>query len=308
MHLGGRDLARGIHPAILTNRGLAAALSDLGSRSPVPVEIRAVPDERLPDPVEAAIYFIVSESLANVAKHSEASAASVSVSAADGWAGVEVADDGIGGVTAGGGSGLQGLSDRAAALDGTLSIESPAGAGTRVQARLPLAGAAPPAARGPVVLTDEAAAERRARSAQRLKAHAAVATSVLATLVVIWGLTTAGYFWPAWPIAAWGLLLAIHAWLALGRRPLTEEAVAAGQGGRADTIRALTRRRGFTTRAALSALLAAFLVSIWALAGGSYFWPAWAMLGLGLVLAADLAQVKARGGFKTRSTTPPSTR
>ena len=98
-----RDLARGIHPAILTNRGLGSALEDLGSRSGLPVEIVAVPDRRLPDQVEAAAYFIVSESLTNAAKHAGASAAWVSATAVNGTLRVEVRDDGSGG----GGGGLR---------------------------------------------------------------------------------------------------------------------------------------------------------------------------------------------------------
>ena len=103
-----RDLARGIHPAILTNLGLAAALADLGSRSTVPVTIESAPEQRLPAQVEAAVYFIVSEALANVAKHSGAQQATVSVAVEGPMLKVRVVDDGVGGVRAGDGSGLQG--------------------------------------------------------------------------------------------------------------------------------------------------------------------------------------------------------
>jgi signal transduction histidine kinase len=278
-----RDLARGIHPAILTNRGLAAALGDVASRAPVPVEVTAVPDERLPDPVEAAVYFIVSEALTNVAKHAHATGATVSVAVERGAVSVEVADDGVGGVDLGDGSGLQGLADRAAALGGAVQLESPAGGGTRVSARLPVAGVAPAEERT-TVLTEEAATERRSRGVGRLRAHAAVACGVLGTLVLIWFLTSGGYFWPAWPIAAWGLLLAIHSWVVLGRRRMTESSVRAAGG-----VRALKRRRGIETRAALIGALVSFLVVVWAISGAGYFWPAWAMLGLGLLLVFDLA-------------------
>ena len=137
-----RDLARGIHPAILTNRGLPAALEDLASRATVPVEVVAAPQERLPDAVEAAAYFVVSECLANIGKHAQATSATVSVSAADGRLEVVVADDGVGGASLGNGSGIQGLVDRVGALSGTLTMESPPGGGTRVAASIPLTEAA----------------------------------------------------------------------------------------------------------------------------------------------------------------------
>ena len=133
-----RELARGIHPAILTDRGLTPALEALASRSPVAVSINAVPEERLPPQVEAAAYYVVSESLANVAKYAGASRVDVSVSYRDGWAFVEVADNGRGGADPARGSGLLGLADRVEALAGNLDVESPAGAGTRVRARIPL--------------------------------------------------------------------------------------------------------------------------------------------------------------------------
>jgi PAS domain S-box-containing protein len=133
-----RELARGIHPAVLTDRGLEAAVITLAGRSPVPVEV-SVPTERLPSAVEAAAYYVVAEALTNVAKYARASAAQVRVSREDGRAFVEVSDDGIGGADARAGSGLRGLADRVAALDGTLEVESPAGGGTRIRAELPVA-------------------------------------------------------------------------------------------------------------------------------------------------------------------------
>jgi signal transduction histidine kinase len=132
-----RELARGIHPAILTEQGLAAALRSLAERSTVPVTLLDVPDERLEEPVEAAAYFLVSESLANVAKYAHASRASVRVDVLDGRVLVEVEDDGVGGADATGGSGLRGLSDRLHALDGELEIVSPPGRGTRIHAEIP---------------------------------------------------------------------------------------------------------------------------------------------------------------------------
>jgi signal transduction histidine kinase len=132
-----RELARGIHPAVLTERGLEPALRSLAARSPVPVTLEADAGERLPAPVEAAAYFVVSEALANVAKYAQASGATVRVHRDDGVAVVEVADDGVGGADVTRGSGLRGLADRVAALDGALAVDSPPGGGTRLHAEFP---------------------------------------------------------------------------------------------------------------------------------------------------------------------------
>ena len=132
-----RELAQGIHPAVLTEHGLGPALRTLAERAPVPVEIEALPTERLPAPVEAAAYFVVSEALANVAKHAHASAVRLRITSRDGSLVVAVADDGIGGAEAKAGSGLAGLADRVHALDGDLTVESVPGGGTRVSAELP---------------------------------------------------------------------------------------------------------------------------------------------------------------------------
>jgi len=134
-----RDLAQGIHPAVLTEHGLAPALKTLAMRSPLPVEIREVPAERLPAPVEAAAYFVVSEGLANVAKHASATVVAVSVACEEGFLVVEVEDDGVGGAEPKTGSGLAGLADRVHALDGRLTIRSAAGGGTRLRAEFPYA-------------------------------------------------------------------------------------------------------------------------------------------------------------------------
>jgi signal transduction histidine kinase len=133
-----RELARGIHPAVLTDRGLEPALQALATRAPVPVTVEAVNEQRLPGPVESAAYFVVSEALANVAKYAQATHAAVAVRHADGRVTVDVTDDGIGGADAARGSGLRGLADRVAALEGTLSLESPAGGGTHLHAEIPL--------------------------------------------------------------------------------------------------------------------------------------------------------------------------
>jgi signal transduction histidine kinase len=133
-----RDLARGIHPAVLTVRGLDAALSSLAARSPVPVSLRAeLGDERPPEQVESTAYFVVAEALTNVARHSRADHAAVSVVRDDGVMLIEVRDDGVGGADAAGGSGLTGLRDRVGALGGTLVVDSPAGGPTAIMAVLP---------------------------------------------------------------------------------------------------------------------------------------------------------------------------
>jgi PAS domain S-box-containing protein len=131
-----RELARGIHPAVLSERGLSAALEALAGRAPVPVGL-TVPPDRLPPAVEAAAYYVISEALTNVAKYSEASAVDVSVTRQNGRAIVEVADDGVGGADAARGSGLRGLADRVEALDGFLRVESEPGMGTRIRAEIP---------------------------------------------------------------------------------------------------------------------------------------------------------------------------
>jgi signal transduction histidine kinase len=133
-----RELARGIHPAVLSERGLAPALASLADRAPFPVDLECMPDERLPASAEAAAFYVVSEALANVAKYAEASSVRVSVERLNGRAVVEVVDDGKGGADPTQGSGLRGLVDRVEALDGRLAVESPVGAGTRVRAEIPL--------------------------------------------------------------------------------------------------------------------------------------------------------------------------
>lgn len=131
-----RELARGIHPAVLSDRGLPAALDSLAGRSPVPVDV-AAEDGRLPEPVELAAYYVVSEALANMAKYSEASQATVQVVRRNGHVLVEVSDDGIGGADPGRGTGLRGLADRLKAIEGQLEVESYPGYGTKVKASIP---------------------------------------------------------------------------------------------------------------------------------------------------------------------------
>jgi PAS domain S-box-containing protein len=132
-----RELARGIHPAVLTERGLAAALEGVLRRAPLPVQIESVRAGRLPESVEVAAYYLVSEALVNVAKYADASAATVAVSRSGDRAIVKVADDGIGGADLTRGSGLRGLADRIGALGGTLEVDSPRGGGTAIRATIP---------------------------------------------------------------------------------------------------------------------------------------------------------------------------
>ena len=132
-----RELARGIHPAVLTDRGLGPALEMLASRAPVPVEVAGDVDD-LPPAVATAVYFVVSEGLTNVAKYARARHATVTVNRDDNRVVAEVADDGVGGADLARGSGLRGLVDRVAALDGRLELHSPPGDGTRLRAEFPL--------------------------------------------------------------------------------------------------------------------------------------------------------------------------
>jgi signal transduction histidine kinase len=133
-----RELARGIHPAVL-NHGLEAALTSLAARATIPTTVRFDSTVRLPERVELAAYFVACEALANVGKYAQASTASVQVSRRNGKAVVEISDDGVGGADESAGTGLQGLADRVAALEGSLRILSPPGVGTVVTAELPCA-------------------------------------------------------------------------------------------------------------------------------------------------------------------------
>jgi PAS domain S-box-containing protein len=135
-----RELARGIHPAVLTQHGLGPAIDALAGRAPVPVEIVEAPAGRLAPTLETTAYFTVAEALTNVAKYARASHATVRVAEEDGALVIEVRDDGVGGARPDAGSGLTGLADRVGALDGTLSVVSPPGEGTLVRAELPLPG------------------------------------------------------------------------------------------------------------------------------------------------------------------------
>jgi PAS domain S-box-containing protein len=133
-----RRLAAGLHPAVLTDRGLGPAVEHLAARVPLVVSVLETPRVRLPGPVEASVFFFVSEALTNAVKHAHAGEATVRIVSGDGELTVEVADDGVGGAQLEGGTGLRGLGDRIAALDGTLVLDSPPGCGTRLLARIPL--------------------------------------------------------------------------------------------------------------------------------------------------------------------------
>ena len=134
-----RELARGIHPAVVTGHGLAVALETLAARASVPVQLSVEVEERLPEAYEVAAYYLVSESLTNVVKYARASQARVELARTDGTLVVEVRDDGVGGANPDEGSGLRGLADRVEALGGRLRVWSPEGGGTRVRAEMPCA-------------------------------------------------------------------------------------------------------------------------------------------------------------------------
>jgi signal transduction histidine kinase len=134
-----RELARGIHPALLSERGLDAALEMLARRAPLRVDLAAVPSERLPEAVELAAYYVVAEALTNVAKYAAASRATVDITRMNGKLVVKVEDDGVGGADPDAGTGLRGLADRLAVIEGRLEIDSEPGKGTTITAKIPCA-------------------------------------------------------------------------------------------------------------------------------------------------------------------------
>ena len=290
-----RDLARGIHPAILTNRGLAAALDDLAGRATVPVEVIESPRERLPDQVEAAAYFVVSECLANVGKHAQASSATVSVTAQDGQLLVEVRDDGTGGVDVENGHGIQGLEDRVGALGGTLAVESPPGAGTRVLATIPLAMPAEvdetwvPGRRG--LLPDEDAVLVERRRNRRLRVRVGVVGVIALILVVVWALTGPDKPWIVWPLLGLGMVAALDAWFVLAGRRLRESDLDGVSGDRQRATRTLRRRRRLRLDAGALGIINLTLIGIWLAAGAGYFWPVWPILGCAAALALKSLRV-----------------
>jgi signal transduction histidine kinase/uncharacterized protein YhfF len=134
-----QELARGLHPAALTQHGLRVPMDSLAATLPMPLEIEALPERRLPEVLEITVYYFVSEAATNAAKHARASVVRVSVVLKGRTLEIEVSDDGVGGANATGGSGLRGLADRIEALGGTLELDSPPGEGTRIAASIPLA-------------------------------------------------------------------------------------------------------------------------------------------------------------------------
>jgi PAS domain S-box-containing protein len=138
-----RELAAGVHPWLLTTRGLFDAVEALADQLPLPVKLLEIPEQRFPPAIEASVYFLISEGLTNVVKHARAKSASVRISITGGILTVEVRDDGVGGAEGRSvGNGLAGLADRVSALEGTLSVESPPSAGTTIRAEIPLPEAA----------------------------------------------------------------------------------------------------------------------------------------------------------------------
>ncbi|MBA3263456.1 MAG: sensor domain-containing protein [Thermoleophilaceae bacterium] len=280
-----RDLARGIHPAILTNRGLPAALDDLAGRASLPVEVVAAPGERLPDQVEAAAYFVVSECLANIDKHAQATTATVAVTPRDGDLLVTVTDDGVGGAALGDGSGLQGLQDRVGALDGTLAVESTPGKGTQVRATIPLVERVPSAGHVPrPLLSDAEAAALQARRRHGLRVRSSLQGCAALVILAVWALTGAPNAWPAWPLLGMGLAVALDAWGVLGNPPARRSDFHGEP-----NARALQRRRGVRATAGKLAIVNLFLIGIWLAGGAGYFWPAWVMLGSVVALALKAA-------------------
>jgi signal transduction histidine kinase len=135
-----REMSRGIHPAILTEGGLSPAIEALALRSPVPVKLDLRSERRLPDGIEVAAYYVVSEALTNAAKHSDASRVQIALQVEEETLCISVVDDGVGGAKLSGGSGLIGLKDRVEALGGTIGFVSPPGSGTRLDVEIPLLG------------------------------------------------------------------------------------------------------------------------------------------------------------------------
>ena len=282
-----RDLARGIHPAILTNRGLPAALDDLAGRALVPAEVLVAPEERLPDSGGGGGLL---RRLGVPRQHRQARPGDGRHGRGhtqDGQLLVTVTDNGIGGAQLGGGSGLQGLEDRVGALDGSLSVESAPGGGTQVRAGIPLVdpveGPVPGFVRRPL-LSDDEAAELQLRRRHGLRVRAWVLGGIAVLLVAIWALTGAPNAWPVWPLLSLALIAGLDAWRVLGSPPARLSELGDGL-----DARALRRRRGLRSSAGKLAILNLFLLGIWAAAGAGYFWPAWVLLGSAIALGLKAA-------------------
>jgi signal transduction histidine kinase len=290
-----RDLARGIHPAILTNRGLAAALDDPAARPPGPVEGLDSPRERLPDQIEAAAYFVVSECLANVGKHAQASSATVSVRPEYGQLLVEVRDDGSGGADVENGYGIQGLKDRVGALGGTLAVESPPGAGTRVLATIPVVMPAdvdePLLPARPALLPDADAEVVERRRRRRLRTRLGFVGVIAAVLIIVWALTGPDKPWIVWPLLGLGMVAALDAWFVLAGRRLRESDLAGARGDRRQATRTLRRRRRLRLDVGALGIINLTMIGIWVAGGTGYFWPVWSILGSGVAIALKSLRV-----------------
>jgi hypothetical protein len=258
----------------------------------VPVEVVAAPRERLPDQIESAAYFVVSECLANVGKHANATRATVSVTTEAGDLVVVVSDDGVGGAELGNGSGLQGLEDRAGALDGKLSLDSPPGGGTRVRVGIPLVEPAPVCDEDVArpVLSDEQAARVDARRRRRLFGRLTFACIVAFVIVAVWALTGAPNAWPVWPLLSLAFVAALDAWRVRMTAPTRESDLTGGD------YQALRRGRRVLKAAGTLAILNVFLFGIWIAAGAGYFWPAWVLLGSAVALALKAMPWHSHGG------------
>jgi hypothetical protein len=196
---------------------------------------------------------------------------------------VSVSDDGVGGAKLGNGSGLQGLADRVGAVNGRLMVQSPPGQGTRVVAAIPLDIPAqvdePLPADGPQVLSDEAAATRQAGRVRRLRARLAVLGALGLVCVIVWALTSGSYFWPIWPLLGLGLVAGLDAWRVLGSPPLSESDLAGGR-----SPRELRRLRGLRAYVGTLVIINLFLIGVWLVSSGGYFWPVWPLLGSALAV------------------------
>ena len=235
----------------------------------------------------------MSECLANIAKHAQASAAQVSVRVEDGVLVVEVRDDGVGGVDIDGGSGLQGLQDRVGALSGSVAVNSPPGVGTNVTARIPLDGVvaepAPTAPWAPRLRTDEEAERNPSRRTRLLKIRLGVWLGIAALLIVLWALTGApDSLWPKWPVIGIALVAGLDAWSTIARAPLRASQLPPGDPAAA--ARTARRARNLRWQAGALGIVNLALIGFWLSAGGGYFWPIWPLLGCAGVMGTKALQ------------------
>ena len=294
-----RDLARGIHPAILTNRGLPAALrgprlAGHAARGGRGHAGRAPARRRRGGGATSS-----SRSASRTSASTRAPRApTVSVTAQDGRVTVEVSDDGVGGAALDGGSGIQGLADRVGALSGHLNVDSAPDAGTRVTAVIPLTATEPhdeavPVLRAARVLPDAEADALQRRNSHNLHIRAAALGIVAGVLVVIWALTGPDLPWIVWPLLGIGLIAGLDAWRVYAVPPLRETELT-GADDRAEALQKLTRRRRLRHHIGAQVILNIFLIGVWLAAGGGYFWPAWVILGSALAIGLNALPRAAR--------------